>query len=210
MKNVLCAAAVAAALLTPGPANAQAPKQSRRTPKNTLTFNSVAFFVGALPFEGRDGEDLMGNNLGVYAVEYERALSGRVSAYVAPALISFTRGYGGYLVSGFGADLGLRYFIVGEAPGGFWASAGLNAKTYSGTYGTSLGGPGEEKTSSFGAGAMLGYTFLPLDVLDISIGAGGGMNSLTWSDNLASDDFPRSVEDVVPVLLLRLSAGVAF
>jgi hypothetical protein len=221
VKNVLYAAAAAAALLPPGAANAQAhydntgaepagaTKESRRSPKNTLTFNSASFFVGALSFDGRDGEDLVGNNLGVYSLEYERALTGRLSAYVAPALISFTRSYGGYSIAGFGADIGLRYFFVGEAPRGFWASAGLNAKTYSGTFGTTFG-PGEEKNSSFGGGAMVGYTFLPLDVVDISLGVGGGLNSLTWTNSLNSEPFPTQIEDVVPVLLLRLSAGVAF
>lgn len=181
------------------------PEAFQVLPKVTLTFNLSSFLLGVLPFDGRQGEDLVANNLGVYALEYERALTRHLGVYVAPALIRFNRSHGGTLITGFSADAGVRYYFTGQAPTGPWASAGLNARLYGGTYQTTLG-PGGEETLSFGAGGMAGYTFLVQRVLDISLGMGGGVNRIA----ARSVFLGMTSEKFAPVLLVRLNVGFAF
>lgn len=119
---------------------------SERWPKNTITTNPL------------------GMALGIFNIEYERAVSDRVSVYGGPSY--FGLGIGDESIDAFGLDLGARFFVSGQAPEGFFLSPGLGLAyvTASAT---------DESLFGWTASGLLGYTWLFGRAFDLSLGFGG-------------------------------------
>lgn len=108
--------------------------------------------------------------IGFAHVQVERTLCGRASLYAGPSLRLFDgvlpASNGPYI--GLGAEVGLRGFLVGEAPEGAWAMArGVLARVSSGDA-AEVGGY---------ASALVGYTAVLGPGLVLSGGAGA-----SWFD----------------------------
>lgn len=158
---------------------------------------------------------LLGGNLGL---EYERVVAPKVTLFAGPSL-TFSSGLLSFLgVSsfGFGAHAGGRYFLTGDAPSGLWLGPQLsfNAATVSAT--ASSGADSQDismSTFGFNALAMVGYTWITDSGVDISIGAGGGYGSLSFTGNTSgsagSAEFPV-VEGSFFSGAVRAAVGFAF
>ena len=116
------------------------------------------------------------------AIKYERAFSDMVSLAIQPGL-QFATG-----ATAFGVDLDLRFHIVGESLNGLYIGPTAGFWLYS------AGGiaPG------FDAGAIIGYSYLINNMVQIGIGVGFTYNAIILPTGLAGN----------PTIPIR--AGVSF
>lgn len=120
-------------------------------PLNTITANPLGLAFGALNFE------------------YERAASERLSWFVGPSYWSFSTSLNGGSegkTAAYGLSAGLRYFLTGRAPEGFFLSPGVSASYVTTSYGSGADAVG------YDVSGIAGYTWLFGDVVDLSIGLG--------------------------------------
>lgn len=115
---------------------------SHRWPKNTITF------------------DALGMGLGVFGLEYERAVTDRISLYGGPRYLD--RRIDRIRTEGFGIDAGARFFVSGQAPEGLFLSPGI---------GLYLPARGDELLG-WSATALLGHTWLIHRSFHVSLGFG--------------------------------------
>lgn len=141
--------------------------------------------------------------LGGMGAEVEMAVSPAISLFAAPSLIFgnsvFASGTD-VSTSGFGIDIGLRYFIWKKAPKGFWF----------GPYGgfsvvTASVGDIETNASGLGFGGMLGYSWIFGSSFYFSLGAGGGYRAVM----LDAGSSNGAVAASGPAWALRLAVGFA-
>lgn len=151
--------ASALALFAAGTASAQeaAPIQTPAAPAveqqagplNTVTVNPLGLAFGMLNFE------------------YERAASQKLSWFVGPSYWSFSSGIdeNDATVSAYGLSGGIRYFLSGSAPEGFFLSPGLSASYVAAS-------EGDASAVGYSVSAIGGYTWIFGDVFDLSLGLG--------------------------------------
>lgn len=127
-------------------------------------------------------------DLGVVTLEGERVVSPRVSVGLGLRTgFRKQKGWSGYVLPGLQGDesrtssfiLGVgpraRFFLVGDAPEGLWLSPGLEVTRGWRRYvyeGQSSINDSEDRTWSFGATAMLGYTVILGRGLAVQAGVG--------------------------------------
>lgn len=152
MKKIISGLLAALVLSTAGVASAQdlASSVESEGPKNTITANPFLLLFGAFNFE------------------YERAVSPRLSWYVAPSYWSYSvsAGSGEASSSAYGLGGGLRYFLTGTAPEGFFVSPGVSL-----AYATTDFGTGAD-AFGYDISAVGGYTWIFGGVFDLSLGLG--------------------------------------
>jgi hypothetical protein len=116
-------------------------------PKNTITANPLALAFGT------------------FNLEYERAFRDHLSFYVAPSYLGME--LLGVSIEGFGLGGGLRYFVSGTAPQGFFLSPGIELSY------VTLGEDNVEASAmGWSATGLVGYTWLLGDVFALSLGGG--------------------------------------
>jgi len=176
---LMVAPVAAAQTETPATTEAPAAATTRSGPLNTVTVN------------------VLGSAFGAYSVEYERVLSPSLSFFVEPTFFSIRPAEGFNLgVNGPGVVTGVHYFLFGQAPSGLFLSPELYL-----TYIDSLGDAAGPRFG-LGAGAVVGWTFLFFDFLDLSLGLGAAANLLGYQ----TTGHPGF--GVAP--LIRANLGVAF
>lgn len=143
---VLAAAAVPVAASAQEMSPAQPPQVEEQRALNTITVNPLALLFGTINFE------------------YERATSPHLSVFVGPSYSSLSDG--AQTVTGVGGSAGLRLFPGGLAPEGFFVGPTFQM-AYAGS-----DVPGSPSALVWGAGGILGYTWLIGGFFDVSIGAG--------------------------------------
>ncbi|HLV61450.1 MAG TPA: hypothetical protein VKY51_08645 [Fredinandcohnia sp.] len=121
---------------------------SARWPKNTVSF------------------DALGMGLGVFGIEYERAVAERISLYGSPRYLD--RRIDGLHAEGFGLDAGARFFVSGQAPEGLFLSPAV------GLYLPTAG----DRLLGWTATALVGHTWLIDRSFDISLGFGAVLYDL--------------------------------
>lgn len=134
------------------------------------------------------GVSITPDELGVVTLEGERVVSPRVSVGLGLRTgFREQKGWSGYVLPGLQSDesrtshfiLGVgpraRFFLVGDAPEGLWLSPGLEVTRGWRRYvyeGQASINDSEERTWSFGATAMLGYTAILGRGLAVQAGVG--------------------------------------
>lgn len=146
-------------------------------PRRTLTFNPLGMLVGAAE------------------LQYEQAISPSVSFFGGPQVrwlkaADLAEGHG------FGATAGLRYFVSGLAPAGFFVSPSVDVG-YARLRVTNRASAGLVT----GVGGMLGYTWL---VETVAFSVGGGLQY----SRIEGDALDKARESVLPTL--RFAVGPAF
>lgn len=121
--------------------------ESSRWPKNTLTANPALMIF-----------------FGLYNLQYERAVSEKVSVFGGPTYWNLD--ILGAELEIYMVDVGLRYFLTGQAPEGFFVSPAVGF-----VVGAIDGDP--VMRPGWTASAMLGYTWLFGRFFDLSLGFGG-------------------------------------
>lgn len=158
MKKVISGLAAAIVLSTAGLASAQTLASSVESegPKNTITANPLALMFGFFNFE------------------YERAASSRLSWFVGPSYWSLSTSLGSESasVSAYGLGGGLRYFLSGTAPEGFFVSPGISLAYATTDFGTGADAFGYEVS------AIGGYTWIFGGVFDLSLGLGAAYREM--------------------------------
>jgi hypothetical protein len=81
-------------------------------------------------------------------------------------------------VSGFGVDVGLRYFSGNQAPKGFWLGPYAGFAIVNATAGTV-----EVNATGLGIGGMLGYNWISDGGFYFSLGAGAGYRAILLDAN---------------------------
>jgi hypothetical protein len=126
--------------------------------------------------------------LGGIGAEVETAVHSSFSLYVAPSFLFFDSVLApGAEVSGFGVDVGFRYFSQRKAPKGLWI--GPNAGIAFVNSGTALS-----------LGGMLGHSWIFDNSFYFSLGIGGGYTVVLRNSYLHSAG---------PALTLRIALGFA-
>ena len=120
-------------------------------PRNTITVNPL------------------GLALGTFNVEYERAVSSSMSWFIGPQYFSYSSDsvLEDESVSSVGLSGGVRLFVSGTAPEGWFLSPNLSL-----AYAVAEGGDVEGTAVGYSVGFIGGYTWLIADVVDISLGLG--------------------------------------
>ena len=169
---------------TPGTPIAAAPQQ----PQNLIDINPLSLAFGEI------------------SVEYEHAMSPYATVVIGPKVLAFN-GAGatsGVSQFGFGADLGVHFFPLGDALHGFWLGPQLSLAyahvSYEDASGDGLG------IAGYG---VIGYTFIPVDHLAISIGLGAGYES-AGATATGSDGTTASGSQSGFALTGRLAIGYAW
>jgi opacity protein-like surface antigen len=106
--------------------------------------------------------------LGFVHLQIERRFADHMSVYFGPHLRLFSPPFTeAEDFVGYGAEIGVRWYVLGTAPRGWWALArGVAAQLR-----TTVNGP--EETTGGGYGSLLGgYTFILGDWFVLSLGAG--------------------------------------
>lgn len=192
---VICSAAAGASAqeAAPAPESPVAPMVTRTAagPQNTLTVNPLSLVVGMV------------------SLEYERVTSENLSVFVAPSYWSLGVGAGDdeFSFSAYGLGLGVRYFMTGMAPEGFWVAPSLElafaSAKYAGAEGSSVG---------YGVGGQFGYTWLIGDVFDISLGLGAAYSNneveVEYEEAGIASTRADGFSGVLPTL--RFAIGAAF
>ena len=114
--------------------------------------------------------------LGGFGAELETAIEPGLSLFVAPSFIfgsSVLTPQTNVSVSGFGLDLGLRFFSEKDAPRGFWIGP-------YGSFGFASATAGNIKVdaTALRIGGMLGYSWIFDNAIYLSLGAGGGYQTI--------------------------------
>ena len=146
--------------------------ESERWPKNTVTTNPL------------------GMALGIFNLEYERAVYDRVSIYGGPSY--FGLGVDDTSIDAFGIDAGARFFVSGQAPEGFFLSPGVGVAHVSAT--------GSDSVIGWTASALFGYTWLFDRAFALSLGFGGSYFNMKVEESGIRGFMPS----------LRASIGAAF
>lgn len=138
---------------------------------------------------------------GVFNVEYERLVAPRIG--IAGGVTGFYSNgtpFASDLRSrGAGLNLGMRYYLLGEAPAGLFAAAFARAFYISVTE-----DEGMAEGTTVGGGAMVGYAHVFFDRLHVSAAAGA---HVLWGDAAGTHLMP-SGSTIDPEV--RVALGVAF
>jgi hypothetical protein len=143
-------------------------KAAKATHHVTLSINPAILLLGGI---GAELEGAVGANVSLFA-------SPSVLLFPSPLLWSETTNVS---VSGFGIDGGLRFFPGGSAPKGFWF----------GPYGgfavaSATSGRNHSEARARTVGGMLGYSWIFKSNFYFSLGAGGGLQSVTGAYNITT------------------------
>ena len=114
--------------------------------------------------------------LGGIGAELDTAVDPSISLFVAPSFIfgkSVFESRSGVSMTGFGFDVGLRYFSAKGAPKGFWVGPYAGAAFVTASTGTTA-----VSATALGFGGMLGYSWIADSSFYFSIGAGGGYRAV--------------------------------
>ncbi len=160
-----------------------APAGKKAARRVTLSLNPAILLLGGI---GAELEGAVGANVSLFA-------SPSVLLFPSPLLWSDATNVS---VSGFGIDGGLRVFPGGSAPKGFWFGP------YGGLAVASVtSGRNRSKLHARTVGGMLGYSWLFETNFYFSLGAGGGLLSLTGGG--------YGITTTSPTLALRFAIGFA-
>ncbi len=146
-----------------------------------------------------------------FAVEYERRVAPHWSWFVQPSVVFgasrlSTAGVGGdetargFSGLGFGLTSGVRFFPLHPGLDGFFISAFVSGAWTTTTGAADTGTIGD--AWGWGGGAMVGWTFLPSQVFDLSLGLG-----LALTDRHDAEH-PDGHFGVLPAI--RVAVGAAF
>lgn len=162
---------------------AQGAASSYEGPLNTLTVNSLGLLIGS-----------------VY-IEYERALSERLSWYAGPSYFGLDPGSadGDWTLRLFRLSSGVRLFLLGRAPEGLFLGPEVSVGYIELDTKSTIA-----SATTWSAGGMLGYTWLIGDLVDLSLGL--GLEHLSASTSYDGETYGSS--GLLP--MLRLSIGAAF
>jgi len=190
MKNFVRVAAALIVCSSAGGAAAQeaAPAAPTTGPLNTITVNPLSLAFGSINFE------------------YERATSPTFSWFVGPQYASFSTSVldDEFTASSYGLTGGVRFFLTGRAPEGFFISPNASLG-----YASAEAGGESASALSYSVGAIGGYTWIFGDVFDLSVGLGAQyMHTEVAVPDGDGDDLEIGFTGVLPAL--RLSLGVAF
>lgn len=161
-------------------------KAAKRTRHVTLSINPALLLLGGI---GAEVEGAVGANVSLFA-------SPSVLLFPSPLLLPDATDVS---VSGFGLEGGLRVFPGGSAPKGFWIGPYAGLASASATSGRSSG-----HASALTVGGMLGYSWIFKSNFYLSLGAGGGFQSLT-----SASAFTGFSSKTSPALALRFAIGFA-
>jgi hypothetical protein len=142
----------------------------RATPKTAVSINPATLLFGGI------------------GAEIDTAIQPTLSLFVAPSFFFFNSVFTpGTPLSGFGVDVGFRYFSERRAPKGFWVGPNAGVAFLNGSTGLSLGG-------------MLGYSWISESAFYFSTGIGGGYGAELRDWRISSTG---------PSLALRIAIGFA-
>jgi hypothetical protein len=150
----------------------------RAAPKTAVSINPATLLFGGI------------------GAEIDTAVQPTLSLFVAPSFFFFHSVFTpGTSLSGFGVDVGFRYFSERRAPKGFWVGpnagiAFLNVST----------GNFEFRTTGLSLGGMLGYSWISEGAFYFSTGIGGGYGAELRDWRISSTG---------PSLALRIAIGFA-
>jgi hypothetical protein len=129
------------------------------------------------PAEPESGANLVALDVLSLAVHFERSFASWLTLYAGPRAFLF--GFGDSFrdddVFTVGLDLGLRFFVVGRAPEGFWFSpnGGLGFASVDSSLGDA------EQTLGWWAGGLAGYTWIFGRSFVLSVGGGANYVDMT-------------------------------
>ena len=158
--------------------------------KHDITFNPFALIFGTV------------------SLEYEQAINPRISFYAGPSILAWNAlgSYAGESTKAYGLAAGLRFFISGSAPEGFWVGPDVSL-----AYANATVTAGSTTVSATGYGvkvsALAGYTwFFSRFVLSL----GGGFGFHHQQEHGSSSDGVESISLKHDNLELALRASIGF
>lgn len=160
-------------------------------PQQAITINPVAIFVS-----------------GQLGFEYERAMNSWVSVFIAPWLDlgSGVNTAEDESVMTFGSDFGARFFpMSGAAPKGFFVGPQMGFG-----YTSIESGSVEASGIVYYIGALLGYTWLIADVVDLSLGLGMAYFDFEVKAEESETGLGASLGFAFPFPIARLAVGYAW
>jgi hypothetical protein len=169
----------------------QAIEAEEAGPQHAITINPVAIFVS-----------------GFLGFEYEQAMTSWVSIFVAPWIDVGTgvNAAEDETVMTFGADLGARFFpMSGAAPKGFFVGPQMGFG-----YTSIESGTVEASGIVYYIGAMLGYTWLIADMVDLSLGLGMAYFDYEVTAEESETGLGVSMGFALPFPIARLAVGYAW
>lgn len=140
----------------------------------------------------------LGLAVGVFNVEYEQATSEKMTFFVGPQYYGWSLGQ--ISLASYGVGGGLRFFVSGTAPEGFFVSPGLSIAYASADFGNDV----SSTAAAWSLTGLAGYTWIFGDVFDLSLGLGAQY----MSSKLESGGREAGFSGVLPAL--RFSLGAAF
>lgn len=184
MRNTLLSTLAAVSLLAiSGSALAQEGESAK--PFRTVTVNPLALAFGS------------------FSAEFEQATASRgMSFFVGPSYYSTSSsGLIDLSTTSYGLTGGVRFFLGGRAPEGFYLSPGVSLG-----YGIAEGGGEEATSATWSLDGQAGYTWLFNDVFDLSLGL--GLSYMSYELNLPGTLGSIGYQGIAPNA--RLAVGAAF